>query len=251
MTDSFDLTPATGPPEGYLMPRAAADALGVSTVTLANWRGDNKWDKELAVEGESKHGPTWFYHVERVRAWMKVHRSEGNGGTREGAGRPRKETKRPARAGRDEETKGEEAKSEPPPLAIVAAANRAERDRKDAEEAELQRKNLTDPLAIAQKAGSTDLARREVQNTKDLMSAARTALDIQKELGELVDKAQTRREVVEQLSRGRSRLMGLENGWTDRVMLTLKLGADGRPTVAAMIQAMLRDACEAMRTAEA
>lgn len=251
--DSFDLQPATGPPEGYLMPRAAADALGVSTVTLGKWRKDHNWGESLARNIVTIHGPTWYYHEPRVRAWMAINRREGVGGTREGAGRPRtrRAGKNPA-ADQDAASGPVRRELEPTsPLEHAAVQAKAETDAAERKRLADLAASITDPSQIAGLVLDGHVTAAQAQTLKNMMGQARGATALKVERGELVDKAQTRREIIEQLSRSKIRLMGRESPWTDRLILALGLPADARAKAAAAVRAMLLEVCEDLRAAEA
>lgn len=219
------------------MPSVVCAEVGVTPTTLAKWRKDNRWGEEggapLARRGTSKFGDTWWYDKAGVKAWAAVNRGEGVGGKREGAGRPRKETKRR----RDEETTGAQGgpdsgrSPEPPRLPLQVAADQA-----SAEAAIAEQKRMVDPLELV-KLAKTDVTRVEVQNRKDLISAGKAAVELQERLGEMVARKDVRAALAEALSRCRQRLDGAGPRIADRVMALLGVDVSMRAAVLAAVKA--------------
>jgi hypothetical protein len=250
---AFDLD--AGPPEGYVTPAALCRELDVSQTALGKWRAANAWHEPrgpgppLAMLGRTDRGqPCWFYDRARVTAWAAARGPATVGGKRPGAGRrPRRSPAAdgPASDGpaTDNRAAGNRTTLEPMPLAAAAAA--AERERLEA-----IARRITDPVEIPALVLEGRITPAEAQTLERLVKQARGAQALKVERGELVDRAQTRRELVEHLARVRTRLASRENHWADRLMTALAIPADRRPLAQAIARQCLADVLDDIRAAE-
>lgn len=204
------------PPDHGVLASVAARELGVSIATLSHWRARGC----PAHPGQTRTGqPAFYYVLDDVRAWRDKAIGQGHGGTRPGAGRPKKTVPRG---------------TEPAPLEEAAAVATAER-------LDAERKRLLDPLHLLSQADDDEVSRVSTQKRKDLVQTAVSALELSKLRGELLEAEDVKETWAAHAQRLKDAVTAAGPALAGEILSLLALSPEHGPAVRSLVEKHLRE----------